>query len=114
MHFNSSYTIFEEAYNFLTDPRSVNATVLLTPDPTSYADPEFPSKGHYQGSPHPSAWYREEGVDLNNGTTDQGAGRMEGRLWMTSLGHTNETWEDELFLSHVQEGIRWALGGEKK
>jgi type 1 glutamine amidotransferase len=107
------YTTYEEAYNFLTDPRSVNATVLLTPNASSYSDPTYATVGHYQGSPHPSVWLRDATVDLGNGT-DSSVGRMTGRMWMTSLGHTNETWESEVHRSHVLEGIRWALEGTNK
>lgn len=39
---------------------------------------------------------------------------MTGRLWMTSLGHTNETWESEVHREHVREGIKWALEGGNK
>ncbi|KAM0787958.1 hypothetical protein ACM66B_006162 [Microbotryomycetes sp. NB124-2] len=104
------YTVFEETYNFLTDPRDVNATVILTPDPESYSDPEFATRGRYQGSPHPSAWYRDSTVDLANGTAAS-QGSMTGRLWYTSLGHTIETWQSETHLAHVQAGIEWALQG---
>ncbi|KAK4050577.1 hypothetical protein OIO90_005044 [Microbotryomycetes sp. JL221] len=107
------YTVFEETYNFLTDPRDVNATVILTPDPESYQDPEFATRGRYQGSPHPSAWYREEAVSLGNGTQST-AGQMTGRLWFTSLGHTIETWQSPTHLAHVQAGIDWALQGTAK
>ncbi|GAA5981958.1 hypothetical protein JCM5350_006580 [Sporobolomyces pararoseus] len=111
------YNTFEEVYSFRTDPRSVNATVLLTVDPDSYQDadkptPEGVDAPYYQGSPHPIAWYREGGmnVDLSNGTVpaDQ-AQRMNGRMWMTSLGHTNETWQSQVHLAHVEAGLRWAL-----
>lgn len=80
------YTTYEEAYNFLTPPTGVNATVLLTPDGTSYSDPEYVTRGSYQGSIHPSAWYREEAVSLANGSTTAAiGGTMTGRLWYTSL-----------------------------
>ena len=88
-------------------------TVLLSPDASTYSDPDYATKGHFQGSPHPSAWYRDEMVDLSNGT-GSGAGTMRGRLWYTSLGHTSETWGRSDFLGHVQAGLKWALGGEKK
>ncbi|GAA5969368.1 hypothetical protein JCM3765_001285 [Sporobolomyces pararoseus] len=111
------YNTFEEVYSFRTDPRSVNATVLLTVDPDSYQDsdkptPEGVDAPYYQGSPHPIAWYREGGmnVDLSNGTVpaDQ-AQRMNGRMCMTSLGHTNETWQSQVHLDHVEAGLRWTL-----
>jgi len=95
-----SHRTFEEIYSFRTDPRSVNATILLSVDPSTYIDPSKPTESgidspYYQGTPHPIAWYRDGGmnVDLSNGTyTGEGQGsRMNGRMWMTSLGHTNES-----------------------
>ncbi|GAA5879299.1 hypothetical protein JCM16303_003156 [Sporobolomyces ruberrimus] len=111
------YNTFEEVYSYRSDPRSVNATVLLTVDPTSYTDSDKPTPDgtdvpYWQGTPHPIAWYRDGGmnVDLSNGTVANGeALRMNGRMWMTSLGHTNETWQSEVHLAHVEAGLRWAL-----
>ncbi|KAM0746221.1 hypothetical protein T439DRAFT_140598 [Meredithblackwellia eburnea MCA 4105] len=102
------YNTYEEVYNFRTDPRSVNATVLLTVDSTSYVDPEIGTRPYYQGSPHPIAWYRDSSVDLGNGTRN---GTMMGRMWMTSLGHTNETWQSSLHIAHVKAGFQWVLAG---
>lgn len=80
------YTVYEEAYNFLTPPEGVNVTVLLTPDASSYSDPDFETRGKYQGMPHPSAWFRDETVNLANGSsTAEIQGNMVGRLWYTSL-----------------------------
>lgn len=112
-HLLHSYSTFEETYNFLTPPSAVNVTVLLTPDASSYSDPLYATQGHYQGSPHPSAWYRDEAVDLSNGT-EPGAPRMTGRLWYTSLGHTSDTWREAQFLGHVKAGLQWALEGPNK
>ncbi|GAA5848389.1 hypothetical protein JCM5353_004883 [Sporobolomyces roseus] len=110
------YDTYEEIYSFRTDPRAVNATVLLTVDPSSYVDSDKPTESgidepYFQGSPHPIAWFREGGmeVDLSNGTNAGEGKRMNGRMWMTSLGHTNETWRSDLHLQHVEAGLRWAL-----
>ncbi|GAA5914518.1 ThuA domain-containing protein [Sporobolomyces salmoneus] len=87
------YTTFEEVYSFQTDPHGVEGW-------------------NYQGTPHPIAWLRDSGmnVDLSNGTAPPGqAQRMNGKMWMTSLGHANETWESKLHLAHVEAGLRWAL-----
>ncbi|GAA6064377.1 hypothetical protein JCM10212_000486 [Sporobolomyces blumeae] len=109
------FNTFEEVYSFRSDPRAVNATVLLTVDPDSYVDSDKPTSSgidapYYQGTPHPIAWYRDAGsnVDLSNGTVENSP-RMNGRMWMTSLGHTNETWRSEIHLQHVEAGLRWAL-----
>lgn len=34
----------------------------------------------------------------------------EGRVFYTNLGHNDGTWADKRFLTHVDGGIRWALG----
>ncbi|GAA5837424.1 hypothetical protein JCM3766R1_000442 [Sporobolomyces carnicolor] len=111
------YNTFEEVYSFRTDPRAVNATALLTVDPDSYQDSDKPTAQgvdapYFQGTPHPIAWLRDRGmnVDLSNGTSSDPP-RMNGRMWMTSLGHTNETWQSDVHLQHVEAGLRWALEG---
>jgi len=141
-----SHSTFEEIYSFRTDPRSVNATVLLTVDPSSYVDSDKPTESgidapYFQGSPHPIAWFREGGmeVDLSNGTNAGEGKRMNGKMWMTSLGHTNESestttvhlflpseenelmayrfriaaWRGDLHLQHVEAGLRWALADSR-
>lgn len=117
--FPPRYAILEEAYQFKSDPRSTNATVLMTLDPNSYTDSMRGTRGFYQGVNIPSVWYRDQTVQLGNGTA--AGGTMEGRMWYTSLGfdsslqplrfipdklrsHTNETWSDPVYLSHVQAG----------
>ncbi|KII89758.1 hypothetical protein PLICRDRAFT_108461 [Plicaturopsis crispa FD-325 SS-3] len=94
----AQWHIQEEMYNFKSDPRSVGAVVLLSPDASSYTDTtgDHPA----QGSPHPSAWYQEKGA---------GSSGTAGRSFYTSLGHLNETWQDDLFLGHITGGISWAL-----
>lgn len=55
-------------------------------------------KGGTNGDDHPMAWYHEfDG----------------GRAFYTALGHTNETFSDPLFLSHLAGGINYVLGGDK-
>lgn len=82
--FPTRYTILEEAYQFKSDPRSTNATVLLTVDQTSYTDSMRGTREFYQGVDVPSVWYREGIVQLGNGTG--AGGTMDGRMWYTSLG----------------------------
>jgi type 1 glutamine amidotransferase len=94
----SQWHVYDEIYNFKSDPRTVNATVLLSADEASYSDPGV--RKYDQGTPHPIAWCQEHGA---------GASGTAGRSFYTSLGHTNETWRDEVFLGHVIGGIRWAL-----
>ncbi|SCV72459.1 BQ2448_3996 [Microbotryum intermedium] len=101
--------LYEEVYSFMSDPRSVNSTVLLTVDASTYSDPKAGTRPYYQGTPHPIAWYRDTPVDLENGTDANGVKTMRGRMWMTSLGHESSTWERDDFQSHILEGIRWSL-----
>ncbi|GAA5886164.1 hypothetical protein JCM5296_003504 [Sporobolomyces johnsonii] len=107
------YTTYEEVYSQRSSPTSVNATVILTVDPDSYVDDDKDVNGsdgvYWEGTPHPIAWYRDANmnVDLSNGT---GSGPWSnGRVFYTSLGHTNETWQSPLHLQHVEAGLRWAL-----
>ncbi|BGO88837.1 hypothetical protein NBRC10512_002193 [Rhodotorula toruloides] len=107
--FSDRFVSYEEAYHFRSDPRSVNATVILSYDPSSVNDPQYGTRPYYQGTPPPIAWYREgQSVDLSNGTA-LNPPRMPGRTWMTSLGHTIEVWSDPTHLAHVEAGLRWAL-----
>ncbi|KAF9648827.1 class I glutamine amidotransferase-like protein [Thelephora ganbajun] len=94
------WEVTDEMYNFKSDPRSVGAVVILSADESTYTDPG-PRKFD-QGQPHPTAWYQKRGAGVQSGG-------LAGRSFYTSLGHLNETWQDELFLSHVFGGITWAL-----
>ncbi|KAI5478513.1 glycosyl-hydrolase [Pseudohyphozyma bogoriensis] len=100
------YDTYEEVYHFRSDPRSVNATVLLTVDESSYVNNGTSVGDYWYGTPAPMAWYRDSPVDLGNGTNN---GTMTGRMWYTSLGHTNDTWRSSVHLAHVEAGIKWAL-----
>ncbi|KAL7279351.1 hypothetical protein ACG7TL_007192 [Trametes sanguinea] len=94
------WAVRDEMYNFKSDPRSVGAVVILSANESSYTDPG-PRKFD-QGTPHPTAWFQEHGAGVDsNGTA--------GRSFYTSLGHLNETWQDDLFMAHVMGGITWAL-----
>ena len=66
-------------------------TVLLDIDETSYKSPaERPAP-----QPRPIAWFRPFDGGLS---------------FYTALGHTNESWSEPLFLSHVWGGILVVLG----
>ena len=75
-------------YNF-TDPfLSQNINVLLAVDESSYT-------GGKHGASHPISWFQEyEG----------------GRSFYTALGHGAENYSDPLFLKHLGNGIRYAIG----
>ncbi|PBL03766.1 class I glutamine amidotransferase-like protein [Armillaria gallica] len=96
----TNWPVHDEMYNFKSDPRSVGAIVILTVDESSYTDDG--TRRFNQGEPHPIAWYQEHGAGVVSGGT-------AGRSFYTSLGHLNETWEDELFMSHILGGIQWTL-----
>lgn len=69
---------------------SPNITPLLEIDETTYeggSNPDF----------HPMSWYQEfDG----------------GRSFYTAMGHTDETFSEELFLNHLYAGINYAMGGD--
>jgi len=96
----AKWQLFDEMYNFRSDPRGVGATVILTADESSYEDDGVRKYDH--GEPHPVAWFQERGAGVQPGGT-------AGRSWYTSLGHGPETWADKLFVAHVVAGIQWAV-----
>jgi cytochrome c len=76
----------DEWYNY----KSINPDikVLAKLDESSY-------QGGANGGNHPIIWYHEfDG----------------GRAFYTGLGHTNESFSEPLFLRHLLEGIRYAIG----
>ncbi|SNX83306.1 uncharacterized protein MEPE_02013 [Melanopsichium pennsylvanicum] len=117
-------TIYEEMYNFRSDPRNLPspAHVLVT-NASSYQYSGINSQGFRNGTngppPHPLAWWRQGHLLDTNTTTDpsvSGAGGADievnggpGRSWYTSLGHDNSTWQLDLFRGHVAGGIGWVL-----
>lgn len=121
-------------YNFRTDPRQANVSLLLSVDQDSYQDPYKDAQTAKQGSPHPIAWYRDGNRLGPNATAlapygeDQSAVDgilgaavpsldvgfvMPGRMWYTALGHTIEIWSDPLFVQHIQGGLNYTLGTER-
>ncbi|KZO91576.1 class I glutamine amidotransferase-like protein [Calocera viscosa TUFC12733] len=97
------WEVYDEMYNFKSDPRAVGAKVILTVDESSYVDNG--TRLYDQGTPHPIAWYQDVGAAY----TGNVSGSSGGRSWYTSLGHTNDTWQNATYLSHVMEGLKWAL-----
>jgi cytochrome c len=78
----------DEFYNF----KKINPDikVLVKIDEKSY-------EGGMNGENHPMSWYHEfDG----------------GRAFYTSMGHTEQTYSEPLFLKHLWGGIYYALGGE--
>ncbi|WP_194821773.1 ThuA domain-containing protein [Micromonospora sp. S-DT3-3-22] len=82
---------FDEWYNFRTNPRS-KVHVLASLDEKSYS----PGAGA-MGADHPTAWCQ----DYDGG-----------RSWYTGGGHTQASYTEPEFLSHLLGGIRTAAGVE--
>jgi uncharacterized protein len=82
-----SFTRNDEWYQLIAPP--VDAEILVTLDPASAGEP---------GPAWPVSW-----------TTRTGRGRN----FITSMGHTPESFSDPLFLNHVEDGLDWAVGKTK-
>lgn len=76
----------DEWYNFKDINPNIN--VLITIDENSY-------EGGKNGKNHPISWYHNYDG---------------GRSFYTALGHTNETYQEPKFLSHLLGGINYAIG----
>ncbi len=87
---DSVWTRVDELYNFYNMNPDVN--VILAVDENSY-------EGGENGDYHPMAWYHEYDG---------------GRAFYTALGHTEESYEEELYLKHLSAGIAYAMGDSKK
>jgi type 1 glutamine amidotransferase len=77
----------DEWYNFRANPRGA-VDVLLTLDEASY-------EGGTMGADHPIAWSHTVG---------------RGRALYTALGHTQESWQEPLFVQHLEHSLLWAAG----
>lgn len=78
----------DEWYNFKWMAKDLN--VLISIDETSYD-----AGKDKMGTSHPMAWYHNY-----NG----------GRSFYTELGHTDESYQEPLFLQHLLGGIKYAMG----
>jgi cytochrome c len=79
----------DELYNYKNISNEI--TVLYNLDESTY-------EGGENGENHPIAWYH----DYDGG-----------RAFYTGLGHTDESFSEELFLSHLYQGIKYAIGAKK-
>lgn len=78
----------DEFYNFKQISPAIKVLVKL--DEKTY-------EGGTNGDNHPASWYQEfDG----------------GRMFYTAMGHTSETFTEELFLDHLWGGIEYVLGGK--
>jgi type 1 glutamine amidotransferase len=80
-----TWSWFDEWYNFSTNPRD-KVNVILSIEEAEY-------EGGKMGGDHPLAWYREYDG---------------GRSFYTSLGHFEEAYEENTFMTHLLNGILWA------
>lgn len=90
-HLPAEWKRFDEWYNFKWMATDLN--ILINIDETSYD--AGPKK---MGENHPMSWYHEYDG---------------GRSFYTELGHTDESYQDPLFLKHVLGGIKYAMGVKK-
>ena len=83
-HLPAQWKRFDEWYNFKDMQPGLH--ILINIDEKSY-------EGGEMGASHPMAWYHKfDG----------------GKAFYTELGHTNESYEDPLFLIHILGGIQYA------
>lgn len=76
----------DEWYNFKTQPAEY-LNVLISIDENSI-------EGKKMNQYHPICWYHS----FHNS-----------RIFYTGMGHTPESYYDEIFLTHLKEAIKWAL-----
>ena len=88
-HLPSEWERWDEWYNYKDIQPNLNVLAYL--DESTY-------EGGENGDNHPIAWYH----DFDGG-----------RAFYTGLGHTEESFQDPLFLQHVLGGIIYAAGAEK-
>ena len=122
----NSWHTKDEEYNFLSNPRDLGYTVVLTADEKSYIDPVSPLsvRAKMQGNPHPLAWYKEGNIlthpkhkKIGGGVDNTAAQRRKGtegtggngRSFYTALGHSKKQWDDEQFQKHIWGAVQWLL-----
>ncbi|MCW5912159.1 MAG: ThuA domain-containing protein [Cyclobacteriaceae bacterium] len=88
-HLPDEWIRTDELYNY--NKISDEIIVLYNLDESSY-------EGGENGDNHPIAWYH----DFDGG-----------RSFYTGMGHTNESFSDSLFLNHLYEGLKYAIGNRK-
>ncbi|MFI7435512.1 ThuA domain-containing protein [Micromonospora haikouensis] len=89
-HLPQTWTRTDEWYNYQTNPRA-GARVLATLDESSYS-------GGSMGGDHPISWCKTV---------------SSGRSFYTGLGHTQGSYAEAAFRSHLLGGIRYAAGRAK-
>lgn len=89
-HLPDTWNRDDEWYNY--KDLNEEMTVLLNLDESSY-------EGGTNGESHPISWIHDRG---------------ENKMFYTGLGHTDETFVEENFLTHLLEGIKYTMGDGKK
>lgn len=79
----------DEFYNFQNISDQIQ--VVLTIDESTYT-------GGKNGDQHPMSWYH----DFDGG-----------RAFYTAMGHTDETFSEDIFLNHLWAGLHYAMGGQQ-
>ncbi|EST08950.1 hypothetical protein PSEUBRA_001271 [Kalmanozyma brasiliensis GHG001] len=125
-HLNATWRVYDEMYNFNSNPSLLGKQYVITADEGSYKDPveTVEQRARVQGEIHPIAWWKEGnqldynrhvkvggGTDptkkeIREGTAGTGG---EGRSFYTALGHTNAMWKDEAFQQHIMGAVGWLL-----
>ena len=87
----------DEYYSFRpgSNPKDLHVLLALDESTEDYGTMTNIKMGDF----HPLAWYH----DYDGG-----------RAFYTALGHTDETYLDPLFLNHLKEGIKYAMGKKYK
>ncbi|PWN33724.1 class I glutamine amidotransferase-like protein [Meira miltonrushii] len=119
--FPASFQINEEVYHYRTDPRLLpSAPIVLLSNSTVFNDPQAANRTRSDGPPpRPLAWVRSGNL-LDAPSTPLGQGMDDpeygpkysggpGRMFYTSLGHLNETWQQIPMQAHVAGGISWVM-----
>jgi len=88
----ASWSMKDEWYSFVANPRASGAQVVATLDESTYE----PTATLAMGADHPIAWTRQP---------------RKGRAFYTAIGHLPETYEDPRVLELLRSGIRWAAAG---
>lgn len=125
-HLEESWRVYDEMYNFESDPSKWGKQYLITADQNSYPDPveSKAQRAKEQGNPHPIAWWKE-GDQLTydpqkkvGGGTDPTKKEIRsgkagtggpGRSFYTALGHTNAMWRDRDFQQHIMGAVSWLM-----
>ena len=88
-HLPAVWTRKDEWYNFRNIQNDLH--ILISIDEKSYT-------GGANGDHHPMAWFHQfDG----------------GRAFYTELGHTDESYQDPLYLQHILGGIKYAIDDNK-